>query len=75
MKILTTYKEYLDYITPINIYRVSLGLKDCLNPEDITEICINNWSVYTYVTISSDIFKFKNLKSLKILNKYHLVIY
>lgn len=63
---LTSYKEYLEYLTPINIFKKSLKCKDCLDPENISRICIDNWSIYTYVNIDNNIQKFKNLRTLNI---------
>lgn len=63
---LTSYKEYLEYLSPINIFKISLLSKDILNPEDVSKICINNWSIYTYVKIDNNIQKFKNLQTLNI---------
>ena len=68
---LTSYKEYLEYLSPINIFKISLLSKDILNPEDVSKIYINNWSIYTYVKIDNNIQKFKNLQTFNI-NYYEI---
>jgi hypothetical protein len=50
MQTITTYKEYLE----------------CKTPENVSSICIKNWSIYTYITIDETILKFKNLNTLNI---------